>query len=201
MKRIEEQTYYEILEVRPNATPKEIQRAYEHAKETFHADSLAVYSLFSEQEMRKIQAAIEEAYRVLMDEALRKGYDQSRPQMTGVQEWERPPEMQEGAKEKKLSVSLPADFPIDPGEEICRGKTLRRIRERMGIDLLTISTETKIDTKTLECIEEEVLEKLPALVYLKGFLKGYAQCLGMDPQRVVEGYLKFLDEYKKKSSQ
>ena len=45
MRPIKDQTYYEILEVSPTATAKEIQRAYEHAKETFHADSMAVYSL------------------------------------------------------------------------------------------------------------------------------------------------------------
>ena len=52
MKSIKDQTYYEILEINPTATVKEIQRAYEHAKETFHADSLAVYSLFSEEEVK-----------------------------------------------------------------------------------------------------------------------------------------------------
>ena len=76
MKPIEEQTYYEILEVAPNATAKEIQRAYEHAKEAFNNDSVAIYSLFSEQEIRQIQVAIEEAYRVLLEEVLRKSYDQ-----------------------------------------------------------------------------------------------------------------------------
>ena len=45
MKGIKDQTYYEILEISRTATSKEIQRAYEHAKETFHADSLAIYSL------------------------------------------------------------------------------------------------------------------------------------------------------------
>ena len=45
MKDIRDQTYYEILEISPTATSKEIQRAYEHAKETFHGDSVAVYSL------------------------------------------------------------------------------------------------------------------------------------------------------------
>ena len=54
MKLIEEQTYYEILEVSPTATAKEIQMAYEHAKETFHSDSLAIYSLFSEEEIKEI---------------------------------------------------------------------------------------------------------------------------------------------------
>ena len=48
MKRIEEQTYYEILEISPDATEREIQQAYERIKETFQDDSVAVYSLFSE---------------------------------------------------------------------------------------------------------------------------------------------------------
>lgn len=48
MKRIEEQTCYEILEVAPDATSREIQQAYEHAKETFQNDSVAFnISLFS----------------------------------------------------------------------------------------------------------------------------------------------------------
>ena len=94
MKWIGEQTYYEVLEVSPTATTKEIQMAYEHAKETFHSDSLAVYSLFSEEEINEIQKAIEEAYRVLMDEALRKRYDQSHFQTPGGEKWEKPSEIQ-----------------------------------------------------------------------------------------------------------
>jgi cytoskeletal protein RodZ len=50
----------------------------------------------------------------------------------------------------------------------------------------------------LESIEEETFEKLPALVYLKGFLKSYAQSLGLDPQKVIEDYLQLLNESKKK---
>jgi cytoskeletal protein RodZ len=50
----------------------------------------------------------------------------------------------------------------------------------------------------LEWIEEEAFEKLPALVYLKGFLKSYAQSLGLDPQKVVEEYLRLIEESKKK---
>jgi flagellar biosynthesis protein FlhG len=197
MKWIEEQTYYEILEVNPTATVKEIQVAYEHAKETFHSDSLAIYSLFSEEEINEIQAAIEEAYRVLMDEALRKRYDQSHFQMPGGQKWEKSSEAQRISWEKKTSLPF-TDFSLDAGEEIYRGKTLRQMRERMGVDLKTISAETKISMKILEWIEDEALEKLPALVYLKGFLRGYAQSLGLDPQKVIEGYMQFLNESKKK---
>ncbi len=196
MKSIKQQTYYEILEVSPTATIKEIQIAYDHAKETFHSDSLAVYSLFSEEEIREIQAAIEEAYRVLMDEALRKRYDQSHFQMSEGPKWEKTSEIQEIPWDKKAALSF-SDLSIDTGKEIYRGKTLRQIRERMGIDLKTVSAETKINMKILECIEEEALDKLPALVYLKGFLRGYARSLGLDPLKVTEGYLQFLNESKK----
>ncbi len=196
MKRIKQQTYYEILEVSPTATIKEIQLAYDHAKETFHLDSLAVYSLFSEEEIHEIQAAIEEAYRVLMDEALRKRYDQSHFQTPEGPEWEKPSEIQGIPWEKKTALSF-TELSTDGGAGIYRGQTLRQVREKMGIDLKTISVETKINMKILEWIEEEALDKLPALVYLKGFLRGYAQSLGLDPQKVIEGYMHFLNESKK----
>lgn len=197
MKPIKQQTCYEILEVSPTATIKEIQMAYDHAKETFHSDSLAVYSLFSEGEIHEIQAAIEEAYRVLMDESLRKRYDQSHFQMSEGPKWEKTSEIQGTPWEKKTALSF-TDLSIDAGKEIYRGKTLRQIRERMGVDLKTISAETKINMKILERIEEEALDKLPPLVYLKGFLRGYAQSLGLDPQKVIDGYVHFLTESKKK---
>ena len=79
-----------------------------------------------------------------------------------------------------------------------RGKTLRQIREGMGIDLKSVSAKTRVNLKILEVIEEEVVEKLPPPVYLKGFLKSYARCLGLNSQKVVEGYLQSLKESKKK---
>jgi curved DNA-binding protein CbpA len=207
MKPIEEQTYYEILEVTPNATAKEIHQAYEHAKETFNDDSVAIYSLFSEQEIRKIQVAIEEAYRVLLDEALRKSGDHSYAQMPDKQRWEKPLELGTGPKEAieiketKYTKAQPPpvqEIPGGAGIENYRGKTLKQIRERMGIELQAVSAETKISPKILQSIEEEAFGKLPTLVYLKGFLRSYAQSLGLDPTRVIEGYLRFLNENKEK---
>ena len=207
MKPIEEQTYYEILEVAPNASAKEIQRAYEHAKETFNNDSVAIYSLFSEEEIRKIQVAIEEAYRVLLEEALRKSGDHSYAQMPDKQRWEKPLELGTGPKEAieiketKYTKAQPPpvkEIPGGAGIEDYRGKTLKQIRERMGIELQAVSAETKISPKILQSIEEEAFGKLPALVYLKGFLRSYAQSLGLDPTRVIEGYLRFLNENKGK---
>jgi DnaJ-class molecular chaperone len=197
IKGIKDQTYYEVLEVSPTATPKEIQRAYEQAKETFDVDSLAIYSLFSEEEVKEIQETIGEAYRILMDEESRRSYDQSQFQTVGGLPTEEPSGTQEVFEEKKTYLSF-TGLSFNTEGEVYRGKALKQVRERMGVDPQTISMETKINIKTLEWIEEETFEKLPPLVYLKGFLKSYAQSLGLDPPKVIEEYIHFMEESRKK---
>jgi curved DNA-binding protein CbpA len=197
MKRIEDQTYYEILEITPKANAKEIQRAYDRARETFQADSLAVYSLFSEREVRVIRGRVEEAYRVLMDDGLREGYDRSHlspGDLTPPEEFAELPEKATGGLE--LKASLPASLEPPSGREplVYRGQTLKRIREKFGMDLRTVSSQTKITPRILEWLEEEAFEKLPPEVYLKGFLRAYAQCLGLVPQEVIDEYLRLAKE-------
>lgn len=198
MKRVEDLTYYELLEISPDATPQEIQKAYEQAKETFHRDSVAVYSLYSEEEVERIEALVDEAYRVLMDETLRKEYDQSHLPMIDSRRREKPLEVELSVKEKRTPSLLFTELSADTSGGEYRGKGLKLIREKMGIDLKSVSQETKISLQILQSIEDEVVEKLPPLVYLKGFLKAYAQCLGLDPPKVVEEYLKALGPTKKK---
>ncbi len=197
MKGIKDQTYYEILEVSPTATTKEIQRAYEHAKETFHADSMAIYSLFSEKEVKEIEEAVEEAYRILMDESSRKSYDQTHSRTTGEQPLEKPHAAHVSSTERKAPLSF-TDLSFNAEVEHYRGRELKQVREKIGLELQTVSKETKISLRILEFLEDENFEKLPPLVYLKGFLKSYALCLGLDPQKVVEGYLQSMGEFKKK---
>jgi len=196
-KGIKDQNYYEVLEVSPTATTKEIQRAYEHAKETFDVDSLAIYSLLSEEEVKEIRGAVEEAYRILMDETFRRNYDQSHLQRVDGLSTDEPSEAQEVSGEKKTALSF-TGLSFNAEGELYRGKALKQVRERMGVERQTISKETKISIKTLEWIEEEAFEKLPPLVYLKGFLKSYAQSLGLDSQKVIEEYIRFMEESKKK---
>jgi len=197
LKGIKDQTYYEVLEVSRAATPKEIQRAYERARETFAVDSLAIYSLFSEAEVKEIQEAVEEARRILMDEELRRSYDQAHFQTETEAATEAPSETREVPGEKKASLAF-SGLLFNTVREAYRGKDLKEVRERMGVEREAISKETKISMKVLEWIEEEAFEALPPLVYLKGFLKSYAQSLGLDPQKVVEGYIHSMEESRKK---
>src|SRR5512143_3102971 len=134
MKSIDEQTYYEILEVNPTASAREIQRAYERARETYDQDSLAVYSLFTDQEIRKIQTAIDEAYRVLMDDTLRKSYNESHLSALGGVLSQTIPEPENDFKGTKELKGLETYSP--PSAEVLadlpgtgyRGESLRRVR-------------------------------------------------------------------------
>ena len=67
----------------------------------------------------------------------------------------------------------------------------------MGIDLEEVFEVTRINVTILRAIEENQMEKLPPLIYLKNFLKSYAEILKLDPNMVIDGYMKNMDQYRK----
>ncbi|MBI3557406.1 MAG: helix-turn-helix domain-containing protein [Deltaproteobacteria bacterium] len=69
------QSYYEILDVKPDAGQNEIRQAYFRAKSAYGKDSAALYSLFDEHETRLVIETIEQAYLVLSNPEKRKEYD------------------------------------------------------------------------------------------------------------------------------
>jgi hypothetical protein len=75
VKRIQEQTLYEILEVAPAASALEIEAAYARAKALYGPGSLATYTLMSPEEAQLFAGRIEEAGRVLIDAEARRRYD------------------------------------------------------------------------------------------------------------------------------
>ncbi|MGB8932703.1 MAG: DnaJ domain-containing protein, partial [Anaeromyxobacteraceae bacterium] len=75
MKRLVDQSLYEILEVPVDAAPPEIESAYSRARELYAPGSLATYSLMAPEEAAILAERIEEAKRVLLDPDLRARYD------------------------------------------------------------------------------------------------------------------------------
>ncbi len=72
------------------------------------------------------------------------------------------------------------------------GKFLKRERETRSISLEQISNFTKIKEHHLKAIEEDRYELLPAVLYVKGYLTGYARYLALDPKDIVQQYEKYL---------
>ncbi|MFH1238544.1 MAG: RodZ domain-containing protein [bacterium] len=68
------------------------------------------------------------------------------------------------------------------------GITLREKRKEKKIPLKKISEATKIRVKYLEALEEENYEIFPAEVYLKGFLRSYANYLELNGNELVQVY-------------
>jgi len=68
------------------------------------------------------------------------------------------------------------------------GNSLREARLRQGLDFVEIEQSTKIRGKYLRALEDEQFEVLPAQTYVKGFLRSYADYLGLDGQLYVDEF-------------
>jgi cytoskeletal protein RodZ len=68
------------------------------------------------------------------------------------------------------------------------GSSLREARERQGLAFPQVEAATKIRGKYLRALEDEQFEQLPAETYVKGFLRTYADYLGLDGQLYVDEY-------------
>lgn len=68
------------------------------------------------------------------------------------------------------------------------GNSLREARLRQHLDFPEAEHGTKIRGKYLRALEEERFEVLPSHTYVKGFLRSYADYLGLDGQLYVDEY-------------
>jgi cytoskeletal protein RodZ len=68
------------------------------------------------------------------------------------------------------------------------GTTLRRQRETKRMGLAEVSRVTRIPLGTLEAIEGDHFDGLPGEVFVKGFLKSYAQTVGLVPEDLIARY-------------
>jgi DnaJ-class molecular chaperone len=216
MKRLGEQNYYNLLDISPKASFGEVRSAYDQAMNTYSNDSISTYSLFTQKERGLILSRLAEAYKTLTDSELRKEYNhflietgEFSPQEIAFSPLE-DSNITEGRlvevsvesliqKEKKAeNESLPSNrnFTLFDSQNSVTGKDIKTIRRTKEMGLEEIFKQTSIPRETLEDIEEERFEKLPALVYLKGFLKAYAKILQVNQTEMVDGYVKRYLEWK-----
>jgi len=204
MKPLSEQDHYEILEIASDASRAEIERAFRMAQSTYADDSLAGYSVFGDGDANAMRERIEIAYRVLSDPETRSAYDAvlvGGPQPVSLaapppQPAEQPELLEAVAPAPAKPVEAPPRIPIDAIDALedesgeFDGGRLRRSRLHRGMELEDISGVTKISPSYLRFIEEDRYAELPAPVYVRGFVKAYAECMGLDAKRVASSYMK-----------
>jgi len=190
--------HYALLQISPEARQIDIINAYRHAKLAYQQDSLAMYSLFSEQELKNIQAQIEEAYYILSDPEKRESYDALHlPVAAPV---DQASEMGENviSLHKRMTDHFRHIGPDHKLGEIaiCSGEALKEARETRNITLEDIARHTNISKHFLQAIEDENIEVFPESVYLKSYLQQYAREIGLDPAQVVQRYPPLADQEK-----
>ncbi len=74
------------------------------------------------------------------------------------------------------------------------GEELNRERMRQGVTLKDIESVLHIRAAYLEAIEADNFTIIPGDVYVKGFIRNYANFLGLDGQKFVDRYKEIIGE-------
>ncbi len=212
MKPLSELDHYEVLEVARDASPEEVERAYHVARSAYAEGSLATYSVFGERDTEALRHRIELAWRTLSNLESRRSYDQTLrgeatdsdvsalaldPLLDSVarrltdEERSIPSRLQSSSRPVPPADLVPYHDTEDdePGVE-CDGARLRRARLRRGLEIDQLAAITKIGPMYLRSLENDAVEQLPAAVYVRGFVKAYARCVGLDPILASTSYMR-----------
>jgi len=79
----------------------------------------------------------------------------------------------------------------DAGEETppaSVGATLAEARQRMGLSVFDVSGKLRLTEHYVRAIEADDYGKLPGDVFVKGYLRSYAEFVGLDPEQVRGAY-------------
>ncbi len=196
-----ELNYYEMLDIKPDATALEIRGAYNAALQMYQSDSLVSYSFFSQEERSRILVMLEKAYSILINETQRERYDNELEEQGIISAAEKGSAVKRGPvnifgiNRQKDSSLTPKNHNAELKTKISQnqrireilsrpdinGADLKTIRNELGVAIEKIHQETKIRLDYLNYIEEDEIKKLPAAVFLKGFVKAYLKSLCIEP--------------------
>ncbi|SNX54822.1 protein of unknown function [Thermoanaerobacterium sp. RBIITD] len=76
------------------------------------------------------------------------------------------------------------------------GEILKNARLKKGMTLDDLQEITKVRTRYLKAIEDGNFDVIPALVYAKGFIKSYAQAVGINSDELLNKYSYLFEEKK-----
>jgi curved DNA-binding protein CbpA len=216
MKNFERLTYYDILKIPPNSSSFEIKRAYSDALSIYNEDSLVTYSLFSSDERDKILKTIEEAFLTLINENKRAAYDrvladsgQVDLSITSMRNQKKPvpfyssnitdiDNFAERVRKKSREKEIKKLTNETLSKDLISGDDLKKVREAVDVEISEINAITRISVSVIKSIEGNQFESLPPELYLRSFLRTYAETLKIDPQRIIDGYLKNISLAQKK---
>lgn len=86
----------------------------------------------------------------------------------------------------EVSVDTPESSGVDEAARV--GAGLKEVRERLGWNLPDVARNVCIRPEFLAAIEAGDLSSLPGTTYRVGFVRGYAQALGLDSEEILRRF-------------
>ncbi len=77
---------------------------------------------------------------------------------------------------------------VDPRNFVSVGAYLEAVREAQGADIDAVSASTHIKAHFIEALEAMAVDRLPSKAFAIGFVRAYAEALGVEPQPVVDWF-------------
>jgi len=68
------------------------------------------------------------------------------------------------------------------------GTSLRNAREQAGFSVDELAARTRIPAKTLRAIEENHFDRVPSGIFVRSFIRTYANEVGVDPVGAIAGF-------------
>ncbi|HWS03356.1 MAG TPA: helix-turn-helix domain-containing protein, partial [Gammaproteobacteria bacterium] len=81
-----------------------------------------------------------------------------------------------------------SETPDTQPQSMAPGQILKRAREGKNLTLAAIATLLNLDLRTVEALERGNQNELPAPIFVRGYLRGYARLVGVDEATVLEAY-------------
>jgi hypothetical protein len=206
------QNYYEILDLKENATQQEIFLAYEKAKKTYGSENKVFSSLFSAEETAELRNLIEEAYEVLRNDNYRNVYEKrmlantfSKDEMTAEAIKSASQEIFKRAELTVLptlihqtAASADSEAPvINPQFEAelankkdWGGDDLKQVREYRKLSFDELTDITKINPWYIAALEKMDPANLPVEVFVRGYVLQVAKALGLKEKAVADSYMR-----------
>lgn len=215
----EKKNYYDVLEIPSNASPQEIENAYIRARNAYSGESVALYSLMTKDECNQILSQIEEAYSVIGFPEKRREYDRLRgfnqggaihsyTESTPVGAFDTKPKdsiqyedfgsnlieakVSKITAQKKFGLEYEETSEMETAINDCTdwtGPFLKKVREYKNVTMDRMAEMTRISKTHLIALEDENIAKLPADVYVRGYVYQYAKVLKLNPDAVAASFL------------
>ncbi len=216
-------TYYEIFGLGRGCSILDINNQYERLKKVYVIENPMLRDIFDDESLFVYNAFLDSVYRELTNHELRKEYDMEMEEHLNSLEESFPDTFflsevvkrynrnKKGGKKliKKDVFGREADkknFTVEDLDyvdsntlfekyinETIKGEILKKIREEIGISVKAIVSSTKISSFIVHALENDEYGKLPADIYVKGFLTNYCKAVklnSVNTDKVIADYLK-----------